>query len=176
MRWILLVLAAGLLIAAQAEDSRVLRRQVVGGWTVTDTADSDGGRLVEMGRDGRTFSIRYHANFWRGNGGERRGTLFAYSDCSSGDAETPVDPDRRITPAELRRQFDAYFAECAVTPSEQARLLRGIDRAYCLFDRWAADADADIGNEISRIVAHGTGERPERIRPAPPSPACRAMP
>ena len=173
MHWVSSLASAALLVAAQQEpESRQLRRAVVGGWTVTDTADGDGGRLVELARDGRTFSLRYHANFWRGNGGERRGTLFAGSDCSSGDGEAPVDPDRRIGPAELRRQFAAYFAECALSPSEQERVLAGLDRAYCLFDRWAADAGAQMANENARIAAYGTDETPAPIRPDPPAEGC----
>ena len=165
---------AGLLSTAQqGDDSRVVRRSVVGGWAVTDIAESDGGRIVELGRDGRTFSIRHHANFWRGNGGERRGTLFAYSDCSSGDSEAPIDPGRRPGPDDFRRQFRDYFAECAVGAREQARLLRGLDQAYCLFDRWTAEAAAGIANENARIAAYGTNRRPVLIRPARPAPACR---
>lgn len=170
------VLASLLAGAQQGDDSRLLRRSVVGDWTVTDVAESDGGRIVELGRDGRTFSIRHHANFWRGNGGERRGTLFAYGDCSSGDAEAPVDPRRRPGPAEFRRQFRDYFAECAVGRREQARLLRGLDRAYCLFDRWTAEAAASTSNENARIAAYGSGRRPTLVRPARSNAACRGSP
>ena len=173
MRPVLLLAASVLLIGAQDEDERVLRRSVVGGWTVSDVAPSDGGRLVELSRDGPGFSIRYHANFWRGNGGERRSALFSFSDCSSGDAESPVDPNRRGTPADLRRQFAAYFTECALSPRQQAAMLRGIDRAYCLFDRWAADAAAETANENARIAAYGSDEAPRLVRPAPPSASCR---
>lgn len=168
-----LAMASLLATAQQTDDSRILRRSVVGEWTVTDIAESDGGRIVELGRDGRTFSIRHHAIFWRGNGGERRGTLFAYSDCSSGDSDDPVEPRRRPGPDDFRRQFGAYFAECAVGRREQARLLRGLDRAYCLFDRWTAEAAADTANENARIAAYGGGRRPTLVRPARPAAACR---
>jgi hypothetical protein len=175
MGWGLVLVAAGVLATAQQQDeSRVLRRSVVAGWTVSDIADSDGGRLVQLGRDGRTFSIRHHANFWRGNGGERRGTLFAYGDCSSGDAEAPVNSNRRPDAADFRRQFRDYFAECAVGRREQARLLRGLDRAYCLFDRWTAEAAADTANENARIAAYGSDGRPIRVRPGRPGALCRA--
>ena len=175
MGWSLALAAAGLLVAAQPDaDQRVVRRSVIAGWTVIDIAESDGGRIVELGRDGRTFSIRHHANFWRGNGGERRGTLFAYGDCSSGDAEAPVDPRRRPDAADFRRQFHDYFAECAVGRSEQERLLRGFDRAYCLFDRWTAEAAAATANENARIAAYGSGRRPMLVRPARPGALCRA--
>ena len=93
-----LAMASLLATAQQTDESRILRRSVVGGWTITDIAESDGGRIVELGRDGRIFSIRHHAIFWRGNGGERRGTLFAYGDCSSGDSEAPVELRRRPGP------------------------------------------------------------------------------
>ena len=60
MHWVSSLASAALLVAAQqGPDSRQLRRAAVGGWDVTDTADSDGGRLVELTRDGRTFSLRY---------------------------------------------------------------------------------------------------------------------
>jgi len=174
MGWGLALAMAGLLATAQQTgDSRVLRRNVVGGWTVTDIAESDGGRIVELGRDGHPFSIRHHAVFWRGNGGERRGTLFAYSDCSSGGPDVPVDPRRRPGPDDFRRAFRAYFAECAVGRREQARLMRGLDRAYCLFDRWTAEAAADTANENGRIAAYGSGRRPVLVRPARPAAACR---
>ncbi|HEY0326510.1 MAG TPA: hypothetical protein VGC46_11145 [Allosphingosinicella sp.] len=172
----LVLAAAGLLVAAQPDaDQRVVRRSVVDGWTVTDIAESDGGRIVELGRDGRTFSIRHHAIFWRGNGGERRGTLFSYSDCSSGGDETPVDARRRPDSADFRRQFQDYFAECGVGRSEQARLLRGLDRAYCLFDRWTAEAAAATANENARIAAYGSGRRPMLVRPARPTAPCRTQ-
>ena len=174
MIWGIVLASAALLIAAQPDaDQRVVRRTVIDGWTVTDIAESDGGRIVELGRDGRTFSIRHHANFWRGNGGERRGTLFAYSDCSSGDSEAPVGPRGRPGPADFRRRFGDYFSECAVGPSEQARLLRGLDRAYCLFDRWTAETAADTANENARIAAYGSGSRPVLVRPAASAPDCR---
>lgn len=173
MIWGMVFASAAVLIAAQDADQRVVRRTVVDGWTVSIIAESDGGRIVELGRDGRTFSIRHHANFWRGNGGERRGTLFAYSDCSSGDSEAPVDPRSRPGPADFRREFGNYFAECAVGRSEQARLLRGLDRAYCLFDRWTAEAAADTANENARIAAYGSGRRPVFIRPTRPALGCR---
>jgi hypothetical protein len=174
MIWGIVLASAALLIAAQPDaDQRVVRRTVIDGWTVTDIAESDGGRIVELGRDGRTFSIRHHANFWRGNGGERRGTLFAYSDCSSGDSEAPIDPRGRPGPADFRRRFGDYFAECAVGPSEQARLLRGLDRAYCLFDRWTTEAAADTANENARIADYGSGRRPVLVRPAASAPGCR---
>lgn len=174
MTWVVMLAGAALLIAAQPDaDERVVRRSVIDGWTVTDVAESDGGQRVQLGRDGRTFSIRHHANFWRGNGGERRGTLFAYSDCSSGGDEAPIDPRRRPGPAELRRQFGNYFAECAVTRREQARLLRGLDRAYCVFDRWTAEAAAATANENARIAAYGSNRRPALIRPGRPAPGCR---
>ena len=176
MGWGLALAMAGLLATAQQTgDSRVLRRNVVGGWTVTDNAESDGGRVVELGRDGRTFSIRHHATFWRGNGGERRGTLFSYSDCSSGDDEAFVDQRRRPDSAEFRRQFQDYFAECAVSRGEQARLLRGLERAYCLFDRWTAEAAAATANENARIAAYGSGRRPALARPGRPALGCRGV-
>ena len=175
MGWGLAFALAGVLIAGQAEaDQRIVRRSVVEGWTVTDIAESDGGRIVELGRDGRTFSIRHHANFWRGNGGERRGTLFSYSDCSSGGDEAFVDPRRRPDSADFRRQFRDYFAECAVGATEQARLLRGLERAYCLFDRWTAEAAAATANENARIAAYGSGRRPMLVRPARPTALCRS--
>jgi len=176
MGWSPFLAAAALLVAAQpGDDQRVVRRSVVAGWTVTEIAESDGGRIVELGRDGRTFSIRHHAIFWRGNGGERRGTLFTYSDCSGGDSEAMIDPRRRPGPADFRRQFGDYFAECAVSPREQARLLRGPDAAYCLFDRWTAEAAAATANENARIAAYGSDRRPASMRPARPVLGCRGV-
>ena len=166
-------LVASLLLAAPAaaqDDERVLRRQVVSGWTVTDVAESDGGRLVTLARRGSGYRISLRAIFWRGNGGELRGAEVRIGDCVTGDRETLVEPGSG-SPAVTRQVLEDYLVGCRLPARQRASLLRGFDRPACLFERWAAEATADTAYENLQIAAYGTDEVP--ARPSPDYPDCR---
>lgn len=150
-------------------DGRELQRRSVAGWTVVATVPSDGGRLIELGWRTTAIEVHYHANFWRGNAGELRGVTVRVGECTSGAGEAVVA--RPETAEALRARLRSHLAECRVQARQQARILSGLGRAYCLFGRWAAEAAADTAYENAEIAAYGTDETPRR--PRPDYPDCR---
>lgn len=157
--------------AAAQPDEREVRRRTIGGWSVVDVAESDGGQLVRLERRSAGLSLRYQRNYWRGNGGVFLGALAEIGDCSTGDREALVAHDHEEPLDAVQERFRTYFTECGVPQRRQAQLMRGLDRAYCLFRRWSADAAAAIVDENAQIMAYGTGERVTPTRPDYPD--CR---
>jgi len=147
-------------VSTQA-DERVLHRRAIGGWTVTRVAESDGGEVVRMRRAGRLYHLEYEAVFWRGNGGEIRGTVLQYGECASGDAPLVMPPDTDLSAQAVRRRFGEYFAACAVSAGDRARIMHGFAPAYAQFSRYARDAAACTAADNARVFNYSAdpGER-----------------
>ena len=156
-----------LTLASWQADERVLHRRNIGGWTVTRVAESDGGEVVRMRRVGRLYHLEHEAVFWRGNGGEIRGTVLQYGECANGDAPLVMPPETDLSARAMRRRFGEYFAACAVSAREQARIMGGFGPAYAQFSRYARDAAACTAADNARIFNHGGLPR-ERV----PVPHC----
>ena len=131
------------------------RHRTVAGWIVEDRAEQDGGRLVELRRDVGTIHLRYSAAFWRGNDGRVQSWLVERSDCTNGDeiGRHAVLPARA-----LRALLAGGLADCAVPSRRIALLLSGIEPAYALALRWAADAETATAAEAAAIIAYGAQE------------------
>ncbi len=172
MRAALFIAAMMLASPAVAQpDEREVRRRSFGPWVVTDVAESDGGQLVKIERRERGTSIIYQGAYWRGNGGVLLSAEVRIGECVGGDRPAPVPFGTTEPVEELRVRFRTYFAECGLPERRQAALLRELDRPYCLFRRWAADAAAAVMTENAEIIAYGTEET---ARPIPPDyPDCR---
>lgn len=171
----LFLLLLGVSSAAGQSDERILRRETLEGWTVTDVGESDGGRLVTLERSDRNFSIIFRVSYWRGNSGRAWGGEVNIENCQGEPGQDGMTNllalHRNETVVEVRDQVRRSGSDCDIAERQRQDMLGGFDRPYCLFRRWAAEAAASTADEINEIIAHGTGEL---VRPsAPVYPDCR---
>ena len=107
------------------------------GWSVDDSRDEQGG-LVEISRDGRSFSVSHGLSRLRGSAELTRGWSIRFGDCNSGDADPVLhmdaDASNMLT---ARGRLAGYLAECGAPPAEIEAILGGFETAYPLFEEWA---------------------------------------
>ncbi|HET9640547.1 MAG TPA: hypothetical protein VFP12_15215 [Allosphingosinicella sp.] len=158
MRLVILGLASLLLAALAAgtawagEPAQRDRSRTLKGWLVEDSAEQDGGRLVQLSRATQGLRLQYSAVFWRGNGGRIQSTLIERSDCTTGESlDRNIVPDAKA----VRALLTAHLAECALPPRRIEAALRGFEPAYALAQAWARDADAATIAEAEAIAEHG---------------------
>lgn len=148
-------LAAGSAVSAQSADERVERRRAVGGWLVEYVAESDGGLVVRMGRDGEGYRLHYHEVFWRGNYGPARSVASRWRDCGGGGEESGEDAAPMLEGGELRRRFAAQLAQCGADGPQIRTALRDLERAFAIASAWTAEAAAATAAEAAAIAAYG---------------------
>ena len=156
----MLVLYAALLAGAAQHadpDSRETG-ETVAGWRVRSVFESDGGRLVIIGRRAARWRFEYQLNFWRGNGGVYVGATFERGSCRSGDAEMLRPAEEALARASLDAWLADYLRECPLPGAEEARLRRSLDAAWPRFAARAASARAETEAENRAIEAHGRAE------------------
>ena len=148
-------LAGAAMVSAQTADERVERRRAVGGWLVEYVAESDGGLVVRMSRDGGDYRLDYHEVFWRGNYGAARSVSARRRDCGGGGEESGAEAAPTITAAELRRRFTGQLADCGAEAPEIAAALANLEQAFEIASIWTAVADATTEAEAAAIAAYG---------------------
>jgi hypothetical protein len=148
-------LTGGATLSAQSEDERVERRQAVGGWRVEYVAESDGGLVIRMRREGEGYRLRYHEVFWRGNYGPSRSVTSQWRDCGGGGEESGENADQSLEASELRRRFAGQLAECGAGEAEIAAALETLEPAFAVAAAWTAEAAAATAAEAAAIAAYG---------------------
>lgn len=147
-------LAGGAMVSAQPADERVDRRRAVGDWLVESVAESDGGLVVRMIREGEGYRLEYGEAFWRGNSGPVRRFAGERGNCG-GVAEGGADVDAELTAAEVRRRLAEQLSGCGADAREVAAALQGMERAFEIASTWAAEAAAMTAAEAAAIAAYG---------------------
>lgn len=153
------MIAIALLLAAVAPDSRE-SSEAVAGWRVRSVSESDGGRLVILSRRAPGWRFTYQLNLWRGNGGIYVGATFQRGNCRSGDSEMLRPAEEALARASLDGWLRDYLGECPLPAAEEARLHRGLDAAWPLFARRAAEANAAMEAENAAIANYGREPSP----------------
>lgn len=136
-------------------DSRVTGNAIVAGVRVESVAESDGGRLVRMRREGRDYSLEYSLEFWRGNGGVVVGATFRSGKCRSGDASGIQPTDEAMARATLDLRLGDYLRECPLAPARERRLRRSLDAAWPSFSALARQALSETVAENQAIADYG---------------------
>ena len=125
------------------------RRRDLAGWRVEDLR-TPFGRLVRIGRRGRSYALEYHLHFARTLDTPQVGATFRSGRCRSGDLDGPDNPDWEESLEALRERFAVYLRECRVSAERQAEIFTGLDAAYALFLDWARQAAPLIGADNAR--------------------------
>jgi hypothetical protein len=115
------------------------RSRTVSGWTVRDSSEQDGGRLVTMAKAGRDWRLEHHFALWHGNGGVYVGATFRWHECVSGEADALFPWDDPDMARALTERTRSYMEECGLTEAEQRKLLTGLAPANEQVQRWIAD-------------------------------------
>jgi len=147
--------ASGAMVSAQPADERVDRRRAVGDWLIEYVAESDGGLVVRMSRDGDGYRLKYHEAFWRGNYGPVRDISTERRDCGGGGEESGAGADPTLEAGELRRRFTDQLADCGAGEPEIAAALEDLEQAFEIASGWAAEAAATTAAEAAAIAAYG---------------------
>ena len=154
-----IALAGGATVSAQSEDERIERRQTVGGWLLEYVAESDGGLVVRMGREGEGYRLHYHEVFWRGNYGPARSVTSRWRDCGGGGEESGENAAPALEAGALRRRFADQLAECGADETEIGTALRDLEPAFAIAAAWTAEAAAATAAEAAAIAAYGNEAR-----------------
>lgn len=136
-------------------DSRIVSSRIVEGVRIERIAESDGGRLVRMRREGRDYSLEYLLEFWRGNGGVVVGATFRSGKCRSGDASGIQPTDKAMARATLDLRLGDYLRECPLAPARERRLRRSLDAAWPAFSALARQALDEMTAENQAIEDYG---------------------
>lgn len=133
----------------------MVSRRTVAGVRIERIAESDGGRLVRMWRNGSGYRLEYSLEFWRGNGGVVVAATFRRGKCRSGDASAIQPTEEAMARATLDFRIGEYLRECPLTAAREKGLRRSLDAAWPAFSALARQALAETIAENRAIADYG---------------------